>query len=41
LWACQGEFAKAIAAWEKALQPNPQQLGVEACLQCFKEAGDK
>lgn len=41
LWACQGEFAKAIAAWEKALQLNPHQLTAEACLQCFKEAGDK
>jgi tetratricopeptide (TPR) repeat protein len=41
LLACQGEFAKAIAAWEKALQLNPHQLTAEACLQCFKEAGNK
>jgi tetratricopeptide (TPR) repeat protein len=41
LWACQGEFAKAIAAWEKALQLDPHQKKAEACLQCFKETGDK
>ena len=41
LLACQGEFAKAIAAWKKALQLDPHQKKAEACLQCFKETGDK
>jgi tetratricopeptide (TPR) repeat protein len=35
LWALQGEFRQAIAAWEKAQQLNPQHPTASACLQCL------
>lgn len=38
LWANQGDFAKAIAAWKKALKLDPHQQTAETCLQFFKEA---
>ena len=40
LWAIQGEFAQAIAAWQKALQLDPQHSTAGACLRCFQEVGD-
>ena len=33
LWALQGEFGAAIAAWQKALQLSPQHATASACLQ--------
>jgi tetratricopeptide (TPR) repeat protein len=35
LWALQGEFEAAIAAWQKAQQLSPQHPTASACLQFF------
>jgi tetratricopeptide (TPR) repeat protein len=32
LWALQGELQRAITAWKKAQQLNPQHQTAEACL---------
>jgi tetratricopeptide (TPR) repeat protein len=37
LWALQGEFRPAIAAWKRARQLNPQHPRATACLQCLVE----
>jgi len=35
LWALQGDFRRAIAAWKTAQHLNPQHPTAGACLQCF------
>ncbi|MBE9181529.1 tetratricopeptide repeat protein [Oculatella sp. LEGE 06141] len=40
LWALQGELGKAIAAWKKAQQLNPDHPMASALLQCLMEVAN-